>query len=320
MRRERLFRIAVYKELPRSIGIFLIIVASVALSTGRSVATVTVEGAAISPASADAFLQQAPYSRSFSAGLIPVDEFYSGDEPGPFNPFNPFLSGNEQSEPAPYPTPPPRFPCGPNAIENQAWGGAPSGFLGLLGALVAPNCPSYGPRPRRRPFATCDAFSSNEGFLSLAAYEAPALIARTYGARTRGYDGAAIGPIRNVCARMVNGQLQLTTPDGVFQLARINDFTKMVPREAYGHEAYSSVTLSQYTVRIISLPRGSLLNGRAPKYKVIGFNQIIDGNGQVIGYDAYYYGAPNLPDRAAPTELKSETWLESAYVNKYWGR
>lgn len=316
-RAPRPFRIGCYKELSRSIAVLLIIVSSVALSAGRSVAAVTVEGAGISSANADAFLQHAPYSGSFSAGLIPVDEFYSGDEP---NPFNPFLSGNEENEPAPYPTPPPRFPCGPNAIENQAWGGAPSGFLGLLGSIVASRCPSYLRQPRRRPLVSCDTFSSNQGFLSLAAYDAPALMSRTYGARTRGYDGAAIGPIRNVCVQMVNRQLQLSTPDGVFQLTRIDDFTKMVPRQSYGHEAYSEVTLSQYTVRIISLPKGSLLNGRAPKFKVIAFNQIVDGDSQVIGFDAYYYAAPNLPDRAGPTELKSETWLGSAYVNQYWGR
>ena len=329
MRRVRPFRIALYKELPRSIAVLLIIVSSVALSTGRSVARVTVERTAIPPASADAFPQQAPYSGSLSAGLIPVDEFYSGDEPDPSYPGdepNPSYSGDgpyighEEGEPAPYPTPPPMFPCGPNAIENQAWGGAPSGFLGLLGSIVASRCPSYLRQPRRRPFVSCDTFSSNQGFLRLAAYDAPALTARTYGARTRGYDGAPIGPIRNVCVQMVNRRLQLSTPDGVFQLTRIDDFTRMVPRQSYGHEAYSPVTLSQYTVRTISLPKGSLLNGRAPKFKVIGFNQIIDGNNQVIGYDAYYYAAPNLPDRAGPAELKSETWLGSAYVSQYWGR
>ena len=43
--------------------------------------------------------------------------------------------------PGPYPTPPPRFPCGPNALENQAWGGpAASGFLGMLAGLIVPNC------------------------------------------------------------------------------------------------------------------------------------------------------------------------------------
>lgn len=62
-------------------------------------------------------------------------------------------SGDESSGgtevPVPYETPPPRFPCGPNAIENQAWGGpAASGFLGLLRPLIVPNC-SVGLTPHR---------------------------------------------------------------------------------------------------------------------------------------------------------------------------
>jgi len=42
----------------------------------------------------------------------------------------------------PYPTPPPRFPCGPNALENRAWGGdAASTFLeGFLRPLIEPHC------------------------------------------------------------------------------------------------------------------------------------------------------------------------------------
>ncbi len=54
--------------------------------------------------------------------------------------------------PSAYPTPPPRFPCGPNAIENQAWGGPmASGFLGLLAPIVTQACvKTYAPRRRRQ--------------------------------------------------------------------------------------------------------------------------------------------------------------------------
>jgi hypothetical protein len=62
-----------------------------------------------------------------------------------------FNSNGGGGGPYAYPTPPPRFPCGPNALENQAWGGAfASGFLGMLRPLVERACP-YNIAPRRRP-------------------------------------------------------------------------------------------------------------------------------------------------------------------------
>lgn len=90
-----------------------------------------------------------------SSGPVGTDEFDSsgggGDE------FNSNGSGGDEFNsngggPGAYPTPPPRFPCGPNAMENQAWGGpAASGFLGMLGAIIAPNCPQFQTRRRLPP-------------------------------------------------------------------------------------------------------------------------------------------------------------------------
>jgi len=75
------------------------------------------------------------------------DEFYSNSGGGGGDEFN---SNSGGGVPSAYPTPPPRFPCGPNAIENQAWGGPfASGFLGMLAPLVTPPCiEAYAPRPK----------------------------------------------------------------------------------------------------------------------------------------------------------------------------
>ena len=64
-----------------------------------------------------------------------------------------FNSNGGGGGPYAYPTPPPRFPCGPNAIENQAWGGPfASGFLGMLAPLVTQACVrAYEPRRRSLP-------------------------------------------------------------------------------------------------------------------------------------------------------------------------
>ena len=82
------------------------------------------------------------------------DEFSSnaGGDSGSGGGGDVFGSNGGGDTPYAYPTPPPRFPCGPNAIENQAWGGAfASGFLDMLKPLVTQACVrAYAPR-RRRP-------------------------------------------------------------------------------------------------------------------------------------------------------------------------
>ncbi len=73
------------------------------------------------------------------------DEYDSngGDDTNGGGPDQYNSSGGDDNTPSGYATPPPRFPCGPNALENQAWGGpAASSFLGLLASSVVPACSS----------------------------------------------------------------------------------------------------------------------------------------------------------------------------------
>jgi hypothetical protein len=89
---------------------------------------------------------------TFSSGGNPdgggPDTFSSGGTP---DDGGPDVYNSNGGVPYAYPTPPPRFPCGPNAIENQAWGGPfASGFLSMLAPIVTQACPKmYVPRRRR---------------------------------------------------------------------------------------------------------------------------------------------------------------------------
>ncbi len=85
------------------------------------------------------------------------DTFNSNSDNGGSAGGDVFSSNSGDGErPQPYPTPPPSFPCGPNPLENQAWGGAAaSTFLeGFLRPLIEPHCTGFVVPRRSRPIFT----------------------------------------------------------------------------------------------------------------------------------------------------------------------
>jgi hypothetical protein len=174
-----------------------------------------------------------------------------------------------------------------------------------------PDAPAWCSQARRRPAPTlvsCGDESLNDtGSIRLVQMQntAPALQRHIYRTRARGYDGQYLPAIRTVCVKfgrggMLRGNLELSTPDGTYQLTRIGDLTRKVPKASYGAPAFTYEVLSQYQVT----------SSTSVNYRTIAFNQITD-QGQIVGFDAYYFGS-------SPTPIRSETWIFNEVAASYW--
>jgi hypothetical protein len=201
----------------------------------------------------------------------------------------------------------------PNGLYSHIYqGGPPNCSKGIPGGYDPsqnPACLSRAVpplRPRPRTFVTCPwVLGGNDaGFLSLASQTAPAIQVRQYAARTRDYNGNPIGEIRNVCVQDVKGSLQLTTPDGRFQMTRVNDISIEVPKFSYGAPAFTYETLAVY--QLVSLAKGGLLSKHV---YTVRFN-VATYEGRTVGFDAYYY------DKGEP--LRSDIWLFPELVSSLW--
>ena len=139
--------------------------------------------------------------------------------------------------------------------------------------------------------------------------QAPPLQSGQYRTLDREYANAAPNQrIRIVCVAATDSPdiLMLTTPDGTFQLSRIADFDYKgyYVNDGYGGRRWMpGEKQSQYSVKIVSFAKGSLLKaGTRVQYDRITFAKQ-NNNG---GRDAYYYNGGN--------QVRSETWFPYVQV------
>lgn len=178
-----------------------------------------------------------------------------------------------------------------------------------------PDAPSWCSQARRRPppptLVSCgDESLNNEASISLVQMQtsAPPLQTHIYQTRTRDYNGNTLGPIRRVCVRrakiggLLRGALELDTLDGTFQLTRMQDAVYEVPGPStYGvPSAPTREQAAQYQVSAsVRLDYRRILFVQKP------------WQGQIVGFDAYYYGN-------GPQPLRSETWIFNEFATSYW--